>query len=371
VTPALAVALESPEPTRQLPADRDHAGFCRRFHATTGLAAACATVHGLPPGFLDRPIFSPETIMAALPISARTRNTLGRYLAGSPDTSGPWTVGRLLTTVPRFGVWTLLDVLEKARPAAVAALVSDGEDLRAEVARVNAQRLTSTAHAPLLERALAVIADRLPATELEIRDRLQRGGFGAEPPDLRDLERAARRADRPPGFLVLRRAGAVIAVRADDFDRARALVALTKRLAAEWGPVNVDELLSRLTWERSKVARQVLSAVPSLRWLDRSRRWVWLPSARGRFLRRVATLLEVRSPRPIAELAEAAVRGSGVGRLPPTDVLAAALALVERFDVREGQVRLARGDCPTTARVCAGLCGARNAGKVGIPHDER
>jgi hypothetical protein len=198
-------------------------------------------------------------------------------------------------------------------------------------------RVVTAVDAPVLERALAIIAERLPATESEIRARLVRRGFGADLPDLREIERAARRVERRAGFVVLRRHGAAIAVRREDFEAAQRLVAVTKRLATEWGPISVEDLLSRVPCDRT-LAVEVLSALPSLHWLDRARAWVWMSSERGKFVRVIGELLRARSPRPAAELAAIVFRRSTLGSVPPVDVLAAALEWVPEVRVDAGVV---------------------------------
>src|SRR2546423_7032152 len=58
----------------------------------------------------QKPAPSPEQILAAGAVQARTQNILKRYLADAPATDGEWTFGRLLA-IPGFGQRALDDVV--------------------------------------------------------------------------------------------------------------------------------------------------------------------------------------------------------------------------------------------------------------------
>jgi len=90
---------------------QDARRFLERFHALTGFGAPAARAECLPRVFLERPILSPEALLArhGQGLSQRTRNALCRSPA-APE-SQDWTYERLLG-LRGFGLFCLLDVLE-------------------------------------------------------------------------------------------------------------------------------------------------------------------------------------------------------------------------------------------------------------------
>src|SRR5215213_1425314 len=127
-----------------------------------------AAVRSAPSELLRLPSPSPEEILSTLPVKPRTYNSLRRYVAGRSG-DGTWSFGRLLQ-IPGFGTRALADVLQaldarsglpRPIPRGEHRFLEDelGEVLAARPAR---RPQLST---PLLQRALTVVASRLPASE--------------------------------------------------------------------------------------------------------------------------------------------------------------------------------------------------------------
>src|SRR3954463_2781720 len=130
-----------------------------------------------PPG-LDLPHHPsppPAEILASVSVQPRTQNILRRFLADAPTTDGEWTFGRLLA-IPGFGRRALDDVIASLADAHNRPVPTRRRHrfLETEVAEVLAtrQRRTGWVTTPMLDRALALIADELPASEVELSRRL-------------------------------------------------------------------------------------------------------------------------------------------------------------------------------------------------------
>jgi hypothetical protein len=313
--------------------------LCTRFRALTGFEIAWADLEGLPAAFLDRPTFSPETILASLPITERTRNTLRRYLAESPATAGAWTFRRLTTDVPRFGFGALLDLLEAAQGPAATLMFEPSRERRTEVERSAG---TEDAMASHEQAALAIVAAKLPVTERELAIRFARAGLPPRAVDLRRLERAVRRLDAAAPFAVFRFRGAALAVAPDDLGFAERVAKTAVRAAGQWGPLQLDgfvESLGAAPAQRS-LATAVLTALPGFRWLDRAAGWFWIGDDRARIVSLVVEICQSDEQVTVDQLAAAVASRSTLGFVPPASVFAALCAQLATVEVAGKFVRV-------------------------------
>lgn len=311
----------------------------------------------LPADLPKRPAPSPEEILAAFEVQPRTQNILRRYLADAPPNDGVWTFGRLLG-IPGFGQRALDDVL-----AAVTAQRSERapvsrrrhrhlDDEIAEILSMR-QRRRSWMPTPLLDRALAMIGLRLPASEAEISRRLLSAGLARTPLDLARVERAARFGDVPPPFSVLRRDGFVLAVPAGKLAVAATIHGLSVRAVVNWGMAQVRRIGFLANTDDDAFVTAVLRAKDSFRWLDEKLGWFWFASGRSPLVRAIEKVLQVAPAVTLDDLAQALFRRWAPENVPSRRALAGLCGQIESLHVRRNAVSLVTAPAEGDARLTA------------------
>ena len=205
----------------------------------------------LPPKLLDLVVPHPNVVLRDLPIEARTRSVLERFLptiARQPV----WTVARYLG-IPKFGARCLVDLLAACE----------------ESARDDGARDTPGAVRPIA---------------------------GAAP--LRSITCGGRQ-------LALARAPR---------DLAATVVATAVHMVSHWGLSTVESVIERVSVLRSApadetVVRRLLAALPRLRWLDAARNWFSCLGDASRLARGVAQVFTVARRVPFRELRRALAKG--------------------------------------------------------------
>jgi hypothetical protein len=300
----------------------------------------------LPDELPHRAAPSPEEILAAGAVAPRTQNILKRYLADGPTTDGQWTFERLLT-IPGFGQRALDDVvaaLGARRPAA-----GGGHGTRRghrylddEIAEVLAtrQRRGGWIPTPLLDRALTIIAEQLPASESDLSRRVAAAGLARGPVDLARIERAARFRDAAPPFSVLRREGFVVAVPAGKLSVAATIHGLAVRAVVNWGLALAARIAFLSSAEDLAFVTAVLEAKSSFRWLDERLGWFWFETDRSPLVRAIAKVLQVAEAVDLDDLSEALFRRWAPENVPSRRALQTLCAQVPLFRVRRGSVSL-------------------------------
>jgi hypothetical protein len=225
-------------------------GLPRRVHAADRL----------PDVFLSGRISPPAELLATLPLRPHTQNVLRRFLAAWPST-GVWTYLRLLS-IPGFGMSALADLLER---------LPERRGVQTEPPSLRGTRLRRTVSPEGIWKALAVIADSLPASETEIHSRLIAAGLGPTPPTLADLERAARVVNPPTRFAVLRRPGLVLAVAPEQLPLAATVHSFALRLVRSSGVGDIRRVALRAGTGELGFVRAVVSARTGFRWVDAGR----------------------------------------------------------------------------------------------------
>jgi hypothetical protein len=288
---------------------------------------------------------SPEEILAALEVQPRTQNILRRYLAEAPSSDGEWTFERLLT-IPGFGRRALDDVMAAMsdhRSPPGAAGRRRHRLLETEVAEIlsTRQRRAEWPPTPLLDRALELIATRLPASEADLSKRVVAAGLARAPLDLARIERAARFRDTPPPFAVLRRDGFVIAVPGGKLALAATIHSLAVRAVVNWGMAQVGRIGFLSNADDSAFVTAVLSAKDSFRWLDDRLGWFWFESERSPLVRAIAKVLQVAPAVDLDDLTAALFRRWAPENVPSRRALQALCAQVPLFRLRRSTVSLA------------------------------
>jgi hypothetical protein len=211
---------------------------------------------------LDRPAPSPELLLRSFVLRPRTQNVLRRFLAARPS-SGPWTYRRLIE-IDGFGSSALADVLQSQRRG------------RRRVIGPQLGSRPPGARAPLgdaqLGRVIAIVSRKLPATEAQLRARLEAAGFG-DPPPLAAIERAGRFQRRPIPFVVLRREGFALAVAPDRLGLAQIIHKLSVRATSASSIGDLRTIAFQAGTGELAFVRQVVAARDGVRWLDRQRRF--------------------------------------------------------------------------------------------------
>jgi hypothetical protein len=308
------------------------------------------------PDLPARPSPSPQEILAAGNVAPRTQNILKRYLAVGPVTEGQWTFARLLT-IPGFGQRALDDVVATlgARRSPSPHQGRRGHRfLDDEIAEVLAtrQRRGGWIPTPLLDRALTLIADRLPASEAELSRRVASAGLTRGTVDLARIERAARFRDAPPPFSVLRRDGFVVAVPPGRLATAATIHGLAVRAVVNWGLALVARVAFLASADDLAFVTAVLTAKASFRWLDEQVGWFWFASDRSPLVRAIAKVLAVAPAVDLDDLGEALFRRWSPENVPSRRALQTLCGQVGLFRVRRGSVSLAvpsEGQSPLSA----------------------
>lgn len=237
-------------------------------------------------------------------------------------------------------------------PPATLAVAASAVGLTRERVRQLESRFIKTLQrvqppTPVLDEALEVVAEILPATALEIERALVERGFTQEGYSFRSLLKAAKLLGRPVAFskdadvAVLCRPGAELP-RRFVFSQARGL---TQR----WGASTFEVLLTELARVRTgnpdpALAGLHLAAMPGFEWLDDGHEWFWVKNAppSNRLVNQIEKIMVVAGALDAGELRAGVARHPRMeGFRPPREVLARLCVQSGRYR-REGD-RLLQG----------------------------
>jgi len=293
------------------------ASLLARFQAASGIALHSMNPAVMPAAALSLSVAAPRELLARPGLSRRTRNALERAI---DLPARPWTVADLLR-LRGLGLGGVVEVLETGRGSPAETLT---DELRGLLA---VRRPRGAVVAPLLERAIAVIASELPASEGELTARLEAAGLLAGPVPLAEIERAARFLASPTPFTVLRRPGLTVVV-PRKAQRAMELgLRTTLRTLGARGVANVAEVCARLEVGAAAMFRRVLERHRSLQWLDQRLGWFWFTDPESPLRGALANLVAARGALPLAELEPELARLWPAQQLPPAHVLQEACRL--------------------------------------------
>jgi hypothetical protein len=182
--------------------------------------------------------------------------------------------------------------------------------------------------APVLDRALVFIVQRMPAPAQRLRDQFHAAGYSHCGLSLETVQEAARLLGREPGFEVAEAGDCRLVVPPGKAQFPRAIIQAAKRAALSFGATTVGEIAAEVAKQcRKKVGEalivQTLETLSDFRWLDRPRGWFQLESLLQYGLRNmIEKILSVAGQIDVARLREAMSRYRRTGRkVPPVGVL--------------------------------------------------
>ncbi|HYG64591.1 MAG TPA: hypothetical protein VEL74_18570, partial [Thermoanaerobaculia bacterium] len=201
---------------------------------------------------------------------------------------------------------------------------------------------------PVLDEALRVAEEILPATDLEIERALAERGLTKEGFSFRSLLKAAKLLGRPTSFSqdsakdVIYRAGSELP--------RRFVLSQARGLTLRWGASTFDVLVAELARVRSGVpdpgiVRLHLDTMPSFEWLDDEHEWFWVKNAppSNRLLVQIEKVMAVAGSIEIGDLRAGIARHPRMeGFRPPREALARLCVQSDRYR-REGD-RILLGD---------------------------
>ncbi len=181
---------------------------------------------------------------------------------------------------------------------------------------------------PVLDRALAFIAQRIPAPAERLQEEFHAAGFSRCGLPLETVREAARLLGREPGFEIGAAGDCRLAVRPGEAQLPRAIIQAAKRAALSFGATTVAEVAAEVARQcRQRVDEalivETLSVLADFQWLDRPRGWFQLESLPQYGLRNmIEKILSVAGKINVARLREAMSRYRRTGRkVPPARVL--------------------------------------------------
>lgn len=199
---------------------------------------------------------------------------------------------------------------------------------------------------PVLDRALQVVAARVPATAVTLEAELKTAGLVRDRFAMTSLIAAANIFHKELPFA---EAGERITP-VGDWAPDPAVRTATRRLVEHWGATTIDDVELRLRDEGFAVDQRLLSltitSLEGFEWLDENTGWFWVRGTRNRLLNMVLKIMSVAGSIDLSELR------TGVGRhhrmrgfRPPREVLAALCVQSGRYR-REGDRIIGVEDLP-------------------------
>ncbi len=200
--------------------------------------------------------------------------------------------------------------------------------------RTSKTLLGRTPYAPVLDRALAYVAEQSPCLGETAASGLAAQGIAASPFAIEGLCHAARMLGRNPSFGVerfhARRTGCILAVVAplDAPQVAQVSAATARKAVRRWGATTLDDVAATVSARVNHDVSvdflgNILPALVPVGWLDRSAGWFWITDQRrNRILNQVLKILSVCTDIDISELRSSVSRDyRSQGFAPPRRVL--------------------------------------------------
>lgn len=182
--------------------------------------------------------------------------------------------------------------------------------------------------APVLDRALGFIADRLPCEVDRLQSEFDQTGLSRCGLSLEIVQQAASFLQRQPDFAIVPVGEARLAVHPDTVRIPRAIVQVAKRIVLSYGATTVTDVAAELPKQYAKKADsalilETLKTLPDFQWLDEQRGWFRLESLPQYGLpNMIEKILSVTGQIDISKLRGAVARYRRTGRkVPPSRVL--------------------------------------------------
>ena len=181
---------------------------------------------------------------------------------------------------------------------------------------------------PLLDRAIELVALRIPVQADEIERELTQDGLCDPKLPLERVVAAGDLAGRSIPFAVARVGSNRFVLSEGKANLTQEIRREARRLVQQWGVATVDDVVAALpagAQTSPELVGGLLSSQPDFRWLHEQRGWFWLTSVshgRNRLLNQIRKVISVASTIRVAELREAVRRNYRMeGVAPPRAVL--------------------------------------------------
>lgn len=209
-------------------------------------------------------------------------------------------------------------------------------------------------YAPVLDRALAMVAESVPVSEGACNESWRRARLTSRPFALMSIVSAAEFAERAVDFAIDDSGGEPCAVPSTWVASEGESIVVKGvrheaiRLSDRYGAIQIDELASRtaIALEVEVGLDEIRTAVAGLRdvsWLDENQEWLWLDGRslkRNRIVNRMTKALSVAGRLQLADLRSALRRDPRMGGFAlPSAVLAAVCGRIEWLTVQDGWVQ--------------------------------
>lgn len=182
--------------------------------------------------------------------------------------------------------------------------------------------------APLVDRALALVVERLPATADDVEKGLQSSGITETPFRLEGLMNVADLLGREPPFAVTSLDGIRLAVPSSELGLPEFVRSIARRSIQHWGAATIEDVAAQVCRARkggaaSGFVSSVLQTLAGFRWIDQTTGWFWLDSVLpNRLLNNVRKILAVAGFIHVSELRQGIGRHHRMeGFAPPRRVL--------------------------------------------------
>lgn len=181
--------------------------------------------------------------------------------------------------------------------------------------------------APVLDRALAFLRQRLPCEASQLQAQFDAAGFSRRGLTLEMVQQAAECLDRPRPFSLVVLENRSLAVSVEQAEIPRAILQAARRSVLGYGAATLGDVAAELAPQFKEVApaliRETLKTLPDFGWLDENRGWFQLESLPQYGLpNMIEKVLSVAPRIDVGKLRAAIARYRRSGRsVPPTGVL--------------------------------------------------
>jgi hypothetical protein len=177
--------------------------------------------------------------------------------------------------------------------------------------------------APVLDRTLAFIADRLPREGARLQAEVDSAGFSACRLPLETIHEAARLLSRKPRFELAAVSDVRLAVKPDDVELPAAVVQTAKRAVLSYGAATIRDVAAEVASQRGgktdrDLVAETLTALADFEWLSERQGWFRLESLPQYGLPNlIEKVLSVAGCIDVVRLRSAVARYRRIGRRTP------------------------------------------------------
>jgi hypothetical protein len=182
--------------------------------------------------------------------------------------------------------------------------------------------------APVLDRALELIDERVPCGAVKLEEALTEAGISTCGLSVESILRAAEFLARAPRFVLAEAGTTRLAVPAGQAELPRVIVQAAKRVATNFGAARISDVIAEIAERTSQktepdLVRETLQARDDFAWLDERQIWVRLSTLPRHGLPNVIDkVLSVAERIEVAKLRPAIARYRRTSRrLPPSRIL--------------------------------------------------